>query len=42
MPDIACLLEDAAKRIEEIPAADLQVILRRAALLLRNSGSIVR
>jgi len=40
MPDIASLLEDAAKRAEEIPTADLQVILRRAALLVRNAGSI--
>jgi len=40
MPDIATLLEDAADRIADISRADLQVLLRRAALLLRNSGSI--
>ncbi|NEH46183.1 hypothetical protein [Rhizobium leguminosarum] len=39
-PDTATHLEDAADRIADIPRADLQVILRRAALLLRNSGSI--
>jgi len=36
---IASLLEDAADRIANIARADLQVLLRRAALLLRN-GSI--
>jgi hypothetical protein len=41
MPDIASLLEDAAKRAEEIPTADLQIILWRAALFVRNAGSIV-
>lgn len=40
MPDIASLLEDAADRIADISRADLQVLLRRAALLLRNAGSI--
>lgn len=40
MPDTASLLEDAANRIADISRADLQVLLRRAALLLRNSGSI--
>lgn len=40
MPDIASRLEDAANRIADISRADLQVLLRRAALLLRNSGSI--
>lgn len=29
-------LEDAADRIGDIPRHDLQVLLRRAALLLRN------
>ncbi|PDS69212.1 CopG family transcriptional regulator [Rhizobium phaseoli] len=38
--DTAALLEDAADRIAEISRADLQILLRRAALLLRNSGSI--
>ncbi|MBB2719112.1 UNVERIFIED_ORG: hypothetical protein GGD48_004371 [Rhizobium etli] len=39
-PDTAALLEDAADRIADISRADLQIMLRRAALLLRNSGSI--
>ncbi|MBY3332545.1 CopG family transcriptional regulator [Rhizobium laguerreae] len=39
-PDTATLLEDAADRIADISRADLQIMLRRAALLLRNSGSI--
>ncbi|OWO94526.1 CopG family transcriptional regulator [Rhizobium esperanzae] len=39
-PDTAILLEDAADRIADISRADLQIMLRRAALLLRNSGSI--
>ncbi|ARO31733.1 hypothetical protein NXC14_CH03849 [Rhizobium sp. NXC14] len=38
--DTAAILEDAASRIADISRADLQVMLRRAALLLRNSGSI--
>ena len=37
---MAALLEDAADRIAAISRADLQVLLRRAALLLRNTGSI--
>ena len=40
MPDMPALLEDAANRIADIARADLQVLLRRAGLLLRNSGSI--
>lgn len=40
MPDTAALLEDAADRIADISRADLQIMRRRAALLLRNSGSI--
>ncbi|MBW9053484.1 CopG family transcriptional regulator [Rhizobium mesosinicum] len=40
MPDIASLLEDAADRIADVSRSDLQIMLRRAALLLRNSGSI--
>ncbi|MBX4941007.1 CopG family transcriptional regulator [Rhizobium binae] len=40
MPDTATLLEDAANRIADVSRADLQIMLRRAALLLRNSGSI--
>ncbi|MBX5063345.1 CopG family transcriptional regulator [Rhizobium lentis] len=39
-PDTATLLEDAASRIDEIPTRDLQIMLRRAALLVRNAGSI--
>ncbi|EJJ28842.1 hypothetical protein [Rhizobium sp. CF142] len=39
-PDTADRLEDAANRITDISRADLQIMLRRAALLLRNSGSI--
>ncbi|MBY5440493.1 CopG family transcriptional regulator [Rhizobium leguminosarum] len=38
--DTATLLEQAAERIADISRADLQIMLRRAALLLRNSGSI--
>ncbi|TBE77257.1 CopG family transcriptional regulator [Rhizobium ruizarguesonis] len=40
IPDTAALLEDAADRIADISRADIQIMLRRAALLLRNSGSI--
>ena len=39
--DMAALLEDAATRIDEISSPDLQIILRRAALMVRNAGSIV-
>ncbi|ARO21949.1 hypothetical protein TAL182_CH00114 [Rhizobium sp. TAL182] len=39
-PDMATLLESAADGIANVTRADLQVMLRRAALLLRNSGSI--
>ena len=39
-PDMPTLLEDAADRIADISRADLQILLRRAALMLRNSGSI--
>lgn len=38
--DTAILLEDAAARIADVSRADLQIMLRRDALLLRNSGSI--
>ncbi|MBY3382223.1 CopG family transcriptional regulator [Rhizobium laguerreae] len=38
--DTVSLLEDAADRIADMSRADLQIMLRRAALLLRNSGSI--
>ncbi|MGO8271102.1 CopG family transcriptional regulator [Rhizobium ruizarguesonis] len=39
-PDTATLLEDAADRIADISRADLQIMLRRAALRLRNAGAI--
>ncbi|NKJ93001.1 CopG family transcriptional regulator [Rhizobium leguminosarum bv. viciae] len=38
--DTATLLEDAANRIADISRADLQIMLRRAALRLRNSGAV--
>lgn len=38
--DTATLLEEAADRIVDISRADLQIMLRRAALLLRNSVSM--
>ncbi|MBB4478453.1 CopG family transcriptional regulator [Rhizobium etli] len=38
--DTATLLEDAADRIADISRADLQIMLRRAALQLRNTGDI--
>ncbi|MBY3168701.1 CopG family transcriptional regulator [Rhizobium laguerreae] len=34
------LLEDAVNRIADISRADLQVMLRRAALRLRNAGAV--
>jgi hypothetical protein len=34
------LLEDAAVRIADISRADLQIMLRRAALRLRNGGAV--
>jgi hypothetical protein len=39
-PDTATLLEDAADRIADISRADLQIMLRRAALRLRNAGAV--
>ncbi|WFU13182.1 CopG family transcriptional regulator (plasmid) [Rhizobium sp. CB3090] len=36
----AAMLEDAADRIGDMSRADLQIMLRRAALMLRNAGSI--
>ncbi|TBY48311.1 CopG family transcriptional regulator [Rhizobium leguminosarum] len=38
--DTAVSLEDAADRIADISRADLQIMLRRAALRLRNGGDI--
>ncbi|TAX10762.1 CopG family transcriptional regulator [Rhizobium leguminosarum] len=38
--DTATLLEDAADRIADVSRADLQIILRRAALRLRNAGAV--
>jgi hypothetical protein len=37
LPDTAKLLEDAAERIREVALSDLQPLLRRAGLRLRNS-----
>ncbi|WP_027686883.1 CopG family transcriptional regulator [Rhizobium leguminosarum] len=39
-PDTATLLEDTADRIADISRADLQIMLRRAALRLRNSAAL--
>lgn len=39
-PDTATFLEDAADRIADISRADLQIMLRRAALRLRNAGAV--
>ncbi|MBX4858773.1 CopG family transcriptional regulator [Rhizobium bangladeshense] len=39
-PGTAALLEDAADRIKDISRADLQIILRRAALRLRNASAV--
>jgi len=38
--DFAAQLEDAADRVANISRADLQVILRRAALRLRNTSQV--
>ncbi|TAX99128.1 CopG family transcriptional regulator [Rhizobium leguminosarum] len=38
--DTTALLEDAADRIADISRADLQIMLRRAALRLRNAGAV--
>ncbi|MBY5338200.1 CopG family transcriptional regulator [Rhizobium leguminosarum] len=38
--DTATLLEDAADRIADIPRADIQIMLRRAALRLRNAAAV--
>ncbi len=38
--DTAALLEDAADRIADISRAELQIMLRRAALRLRNAGAV--
>lgn len=39
-PDTANQLEDAANRIADISRADLQIMLRRAALLIRNGAAV--
>ncbi|PCK81483.1 CopG family transcriptional regulator [Rhizobium sophoriradicis] len=39
-PDTATVLEDAADRIADISPADLQIMLRRAALRLRNTAGV--
>ncbi|MBB3644463.1 hypothetical protein FHX14_000622 [Rhizobium sp. BK619] len=38
--DTATLLEDAADRIADISRPDLQIMLRRAALRLRNASAV--
>ena len=38
--DFATQLEDASDRISEMSRSDLQIILRRSAIMLRNTGSI--
>lgn len=38
--DTAALLEDAANRIADVSRADLQILLRRAALRLRNAAAV--
>ncbi|OAV50934.1 CopG family transcriptional regulator [Rhizobium sp. WYCCWR10014] len=38
--DSAALLEDAADRIADISRPDLQILLRRAALRLRNAAAV--
>ncbi|MBB5577707.1 MULTISPECIES: CopG family transcriptional regulator [Rhizobium] len=39
--DHAALLEDAAKHIADISRAELQIMLRRTAPMLRNSALVV-
>ncbi|MBB3744980.1 hypothetical protein FHX10_004517 [Rhizobium sp. BK591] len=39
-PDTATLLEEAADRIADMSRADLQIMLRRAALRLRNAAAV--
>ncbi|MBB2687876.1 UNVERIFIED_ORG: hypothetical protein GGD47_005519 [Rhizobium etli] len=38
--DTANLLEDAADQISNMPLSDLQILLRRAALRLRNGAAL--
>ncbi|ULJ82014.1 CopG family transcriptional regulator (plasmid) [Rhizobium sp. C104] len=38
--DTAALLDDAANRIADVSRADLQIMLRRAALRLRNAAAV--
>ncbi|MQB45476.1 CopG family transcriptional regulator [Rhizobium sp. ICMP 5592] len=38
--DFAVLLEETAARIADVSRPDLQILLRRAAIMVRNSGSI--
>ncbi|MBB5573507.1 MULTISPECIES: CopG family transcriptional regulator [Rhizobium] len=38
--EYAGLLEDAANRVADMSRAELQIILRRTALMLRNSASV--
>jgi len=39
-PDTVTLLDDAANRIADISRPDLQILLRRAALRLRNAVAV--
>ncbi|MBB3465273.1 CopG family transcriptional regulator [Rhizobium sp. BK377] len=39
-PDTADQLEDAANRIADISRSELQIMLRRAALLIRNGAAV--
>lgn len=38
--DFAIPLEETASRITDVSRPDLQILLRRAAIMVRNSGSI--
>jgi hypothetical protein len=38
--DFSALLEETAARIADVSRPDLQILLRRAAVMVRNSGSI--
>jgi hypothetical protein len=40
LPDTAMLLENAADRIGDVALPDLQILLRRAALRLRNTSAV--
>jgi hypothetical protein len=38
--DLSALLNEAADQIANMPRPDLQILLRRAALMLRDAGAI--